>query len=107
VRAKYLSYGNRREPTEISDVLGALIERASVQIDIRQGELIERWKAIAPGDWSDAARPIGIKDHTLLVEVANGTVGSLLKYQKSQLIDAISDVFGEDLVADVRLRVSR
>jgi len=107
VRAKYLSYGNRREPKEISDVLGALIERASVQIDVRQGELIDQWSTVAPGDWPDAARPIGIKEKVLLVEVENGTAGSLLKYQKIQLIEAIGDVFGEDLVVDVRLRVSR
>lgn len=107
MRAKYLSYGKRREPTEISDVLGKLIERASVRIDVRQGELIERWSTIAPGDWPAAARPIGIKEKILLVEVENGTAGSLLKYQKTQLIEAICNVFGEDLVVDVRLRVSR
>jgi len=37
-RAKYLSYGERREPKEISDVLGSVIESASVNIDVRQVE---------------------------------------------------------------------
>ena len=59
-RAKYLSYGNRRQPEEISDVLGAVIERASVNIDVRQGDLIERWSEVAPGDWVQVAKPIGI-----------------------------------------------
>lgn len=107
MRAKYLSYGERREPTEISEVLGTLIEQASGRIDVRQGELIERWKDIAPGEWSEVATPIGIRDQTLLVEVANGTAGSLLKYQMHQLIGAIRDAFGEDLVTSVNIRVSR
>ena len=105
-RAKYLTYGRRREPKEISDVLGAIIERASGSIDIRQGELIRRWEHVVPGDWVDVATPIGIRDHVLLVEVSDGTAGSLLKYQTQQLIDAVSEEFGEDLVASVRLRVA-
>ena len=86
MRAKYLRYGNRREPKEISDVLGSVIERASVNIDVRQGALVERWKEVVPGDWIDVATPIGIRDQTLLVEVDNGTAGSLLKYQTQPLM---------------------
>ena len=106
-RAKYLGYGNKREPKEISDVLGSVIERASVNIDVRQGELVRRWDEVAPGDWMDVARPVGIREQTLLVEVGSGTAGSLLKYQTQQLIDAISKEFGDDLVTSVRLQIPR
>ena len=100
-------FGNRRQPEEISDVLGAVIERASVNIDVRQGDLIERWSEVAPGDWVQVAKPIGIADHTLLIEVADGTGGSLLKYQIQTLIDAISKEYGDDLVTSIRLKVAR
>jgi hypothetical protein len=106
-KAKYLSYGNRRQPEEISEVLGAVIERVSVNIDVRQGDLIARWADVAPGDWVKVANPIGIRDHTLLVEVADGTGGSLLKYQIQALIDAISTEYGDDLVTSIRLKVAR
>jgi predicted nucleic acid-binding Zn ribbon protein len=106
-RAKYLKYGRRSEPKEISDVLGAIIERASGSIDVRQGELIERWDDVVPGDWADVATPIGIKEQSLLVEVENGSAASLLKYQTQQLIGAITEEFGDDLVTSVRLRISR
>lgn len=106
-RAKYLTYGDRREPTEISDVLGSVIERASVNIDVRQGDLIGRWRDVVPVVWTEASTPIGVRDHTLLVEVENGTAASLLKYQIPSLIDVISTEFGEDLVTSVRLRVAR
>jgi len=88
-------------------VLGSVIESASVNIDVRQGELIGRWREVAPGDWVDVAIPVGIRDQTLLVEVGSGTAGSLLKYQTQQLIDAISEEFGEDLVTSVRLQIPR
>lgn len=106
-RAKYLGYGNRRQPEEISEVLGAVIERVSVNIDVRQGDLIARWAEVAPGDWVRVATPIGIRDLTLLVEVADGTGGSLLKYQIQALIDAISTEYGDDLVTSIKLRVTR
>lgn len=106
-RAKYLSYGKTNEPTEISEVLGRLIERASVRIDVRQGDLVERWSEIAPGDWAEVATPVGIRDHTLLVEVPSGVAGSLLKYQTQQLLSAIEHDFGTDLVIAIRLRVKR
>lgn len=105
--AKYLSYGRRREPEEISNVLGSIIERASGSIDIRQGELMEQWADVVPGDWKSVARPIGIREESLLVEVENGTAGSLLKYQTQQLVDAITKEFGSGLVSSVRLRISR
>ncbi len=88
-------------------MLGSIIERASGSIDIRQGELIERWADVVPGDWKSVAMPIGIREETLLVEVENGTAGSLLKYQTQQLVDAITEEFGSGLVTSVRLRISR
>ena len=107
MRAKYLSSGGPRDPAEISDVLGSIIEKASVGIDVRHGDLIERWESLVPPDWASVAKPIGVKEGTLLVEVENGTAGSLLKYQIGDLVRAISAEFGSDLVTDVRLKVSR
>ena len=106
-RAKYLGYSERRDPKEISDVLGSVIERASVNIDVRQGDLVARWKEIAPGDWAEVARPVGIREQTLLVEVGSGTAGSVLKYQTQHLLDAIAEEFGADLVTSVRLQIPR
>ncbi len=107
MRAKYLSYGTKRELTDISEVLGRFIERATLPIDVRQGDLVKRWLEIAPGDWADVAEPIGIRDQVLLVEVPTGAAGSLLKYQVEDLCRAIDHAFGSDLVRSVRLRVAR
>lgn len=107
MRAKYLNQGDRREPKEISEVLGSLIEKASGQIDVRQADLVRRWAEIAPPDWGNVSTPIGIVDKVLLVEAESGTAASLLKYQIHQLLGAIRDAFGEDLVVSVKLRVSQ
>jgi len=106
MRAKYLNTNPKREPQEISDVLGKVIEGAAVGVDVRHADLVARWGAFAPGDWTSGT-PIGVRDQVLLVEVADGSVASLLRYQTTQLLSAISEAFGEGLVRSVRIRISR
>jgi len=106
MRAKYLNPNPRKEPQEISDVLGKVIEGATVGIDVRHGDLVASWAEFAPGDWSRGT-PIGVRDEVLLVEVPDGSVASLLRYQSTQLLTAISEEFGEGLVRSVRVRISR
>jgi hypothetical protein len=107
MRAKYLGSGEPNHPKEISELLGSIIEKAAVGIDVRHGELVDAWETFAPEDWVTFGRPVGVRDSTLLVEVADGSAASLLKYQISDLRSAIDDRFGEDLVTAVRVKVAR
>lgn len=107
MRAKYLGPGEPKQPKEISELLGAIIEKAAVGVDVRQADLVESWEAFAPADWVTFGTPIGVRDRSLLVEVADGSAATLLKYQIPTLLSAISERFGPDLVTAVRVRVSR
>jgi len=80
MRAKYLTNGPKKQLTEISEVLGTVIEGAAAGVDVRQAEMIDTWSSFAPGDWRDG-EPIGVRDGVLLVAVPDGTIGSLLRYQ--------------------------
>jgi len=106
MRAKYLKTGNKRQPTEISEILGKVIEIAAVGVDVRQADLIERWADLVPGDWV-LSTPVGVRDEVLLVEVTNGTAASVLRYQMGPLLRAIADEFGPGLVRSVRVTISR
>ena len=104
-RAKYLSYDDgRREPSEISEVIGSIIENATVSVDLRHSELIDQWGAIAPGDWA-LGTPIGVRDGTLLVTVPDGATATLLRYQERALTQALEARFGADLVTSIRVSV--
>ncbi len=105
MRAKYLGSGNRRQPKEISQLLGSIIEKAAVGIDVRHGQLVNDWQAFAPPDWVTFGIPVGVRDGALLVEVPDGSAASLLKYQTGELKSAIDDRFGDDLVRSVKVRV--
>jgi hypothetical protein len=105
-RAKYLGYDERRDPEEISSLIGALVEGATVSVDIRHGELVDEWLDIVPDDWTFAT-PIGVKDGTLLVTVPDGATASLLRFQIRSLLDLCEARFGAGVITDVRMRVER
>ena len=104
--AKYLRHDDRRQPEEISSVLGSIIEHTSVEVDVRHGDLVGEWTDFAPGDWH-LGTPVGVRDRTLLVTVPDGATASLLRYQTGTLVTAIGDRYGAGLVTGVRLRVAR
>ena len=104
MRAKYVSYGKRREPEEISKVIGSVIENATVDVDVRQGELVAEWSSFVPSDWA-LGTPVGVRDGTLLVTVPDGARASRLRYQEKALLSAIAERFGADVCTRVRLKV--
>lgn len=104
MRAKYLATGNQKRLTEISEVLGKVIEGAAVGIDVRQAEMIDDWGSFVPRDWEQGT-PVGVRDGVLLVAVPDGTIGSLLRYQMEALLGAISQEYGDDLVRSIRLQI--
>jgi Dna[CI] antecedent, DciA len=106
MRAKYLTTNNKKQPTEISEVLGKVIENAAVGVDVRQAEMIDEWAAFVPGDWA-AGRPVGVREGVLLVVVPDGSTGSLLRYQTESLLTSISGRYGDGLVTTVRVQIER
>jgi hypothetical protein len=107
MRAKYYNDDARRNPEEITDILGAIIERAGTGADRKAGTLVEAWDDIVPERWRDLSRPVGIRRQVLLVEVPSGAEASVLRHDTAVLLSAISQRFGSTLVTDVKLRVSR
>lgn len=105
MRAKYYSEKEPNQPTEISDVLGSIIEKATVGIDVRHGQIVTDWESFAPPDWVTFGRPIGVRDYTLLVEVSDGSAATLLRYQLGDLMTIIDERFGPAMVTHVRIRV--
>ncbi len=105
-RAKYLNTNPRRQPTEISVILGRVIEGAAVGVDVRQTEMVDRWCDFVPTDWT-LGNPVGVRDGVLLVEVLDGTTASVLRYQVDPLMRAIADEFGSGLVRSVRVKIKR
>lgn len=95
----------RRDPEEIDDLLGAIVEKAGAGRDLGISSLVASWDDIVSERWKGRSRPIGVREQTLLVEVPDGSAASLLRYESGDLLRRISDRFGPDLVRTVRFRV--
>ena len=68
--------------------------------------MVGQWEGFVPADWALGV-PVGVRDGVLLVEVADGTTASVLRFQVTPLLEAISDEFGADLVRSVRVKIAR
>ncbi len=95
MRAKYYREDRPRHPEEITDILGAIIERVGTGAHRDAGALIE------------GCEPVGIRDGVLLVEVQTGAAASLLRHDTAALLARISERLGPGVVEAVKLRVSR
>jgi hypothetical protein len=107
MRAKYYREGRSRNPEEITDILGAIIERVGTGADRDAGALVEEWIDLVPERWREGCEPVGIRDGVLLVEVQTGAAASLLRHDTAALLARISERFGPGFVEAVKLRVSR
>lgn len=106
MRAKY--YGGdeiRRDPEEITDVLGTIIERVGTGANLAANTLVKEWATIAPVRWKEEARPVGIRRGVLLVEVSSGASATLLRHDTAALLSRVSDRLGSGVVEAVRVRV--
>ena len=108
MRAKYYRDEEpRKEPEEITDVLGSIIARAGRGASPDASTLVSEWDSLVPERWREAARPVGIRHGVLLVEVDSAATATLLRHDSADLLRRISARFGEGLANAVKLRVSR
>jgi len=89
----------------IGDGLEAVLHRLGLPAPGALDRLVDDWGALAGGAWAERATPVGFNRGELVVEVADGTTASLLRYQVSGLLDRLEEGLGARLVETVRLRV--
>lgn len=106
-RAKYFSAEPpRREPTPITDVLGVVMEHASVSYGSNLVRLREGWRALAGATWAGTT-PVAIRDEMVIVEVPDGARASVLRFEADALLRTIQEEYGPGFARGVRLRVAR
>jgi hypothetical protein len=89
----------------IGDDLEAVLRRLGLPAPGALDRLLNDWPQLAGGVWAERAAPVGLREGELVVEVADGTTASLLKYQVNDLLERLEQGLGARLVDTVRLRV--
>ncbi|MCB2223395.1 MAG: DUF721 domain-containing protein [Actinobacteria bacterium] len=69
--------------------------------------IVGEWADLAGEPWGSRSRPGGLKGGELLVEVPDGSIATLLSYQRSALVERLEQRLGARVVTSVRIRVAR
>jgi len=89
----------------IGDDLAAVLRRLGLPAVDATQRLIDDWPELAGEPWASRSRPAGLQGGELVVEVADGTSASLLRYQAGDLLRRLEEGLGARLVDAVRIRV--
>ena len=91
----------------IGDDLDAVLRRLGLPAVGAAERLVDDWPEVAGEPWASRARPVGLHRGELVVEVADGTTASLLRYQVGDLLERLEEGLGARLVDTVRIRVRK
>jgi hypothetical protein len=90
----------------IGDGLEEVLRRLGLPaVDVLQ-RLVSDWAELAGEPWASRALPAGLQRGELVVEVADGTSASLLRYQTGELLRRLEGGLGARLVDAVRIRLA-
>lgn len=67
--------------------------------------LADEWDEAAGEPFASLARPAGYRDGELLIQVADGSAASLLKFHIGDLVTRLAERYGPGTVTSVRIRV--
>ena len=97
----------RGDLTRIEDLLDRVLERIGVARPVDVVYLVENWARVAGEPWATRSRPVHLEDGELIVEAADGSAASLLRYQAAGLVNRLDEALGQGLVTSVRVRMGR
>jgi len=90
----------------IGEDLDAVLRRLGLPAADAVQRLMGDWATLAGEPWASRARPVGLHRGELVLEVADGTTASLLKYQCEALLKRLEQGLGARLVDAVRIRLT-
>lgn len=93
------------ELERIGDGLDEVLRRLGLPGTDVMGRLAEEWETLAGEPWAAWARPAGLHQGELTVEVEDGTAASLLRYRVPELLDRLEEGLGARQVESVRIRL--
>lgn len=85
--------------------LEALLRRLGMPRIVDLSRLVEEWDELVGEPFAAMTRPAGFADGELVVEVADGTAASLLKYRAGTLLDRLRTALGDGTVERIKIRV--
>ena len=96
-----------RDLEPVAGFLDQVLRKLGMPDPVDLSRLVDEWPDVAGEPWGTRSRPAGLTDGELLVEVEDGSMATLLRYQQAALVERLERRLGGGLVTSVRIRVSR
>jgi predicted nucleic acid-binding Zn ribbon protein len=96
-----------RDLERVGGFLDQVLRRLGVPEEVDVARLVETWEDLAGEPWGSRSRPVGLNEGELVVEVDDGSIATLLKYQQKNLLERLERRFGTPVATSVKIRVSR
>ena len=95
----------KRDLEPMASVLDGVLAKIGVGRAPDVLRLMAEWDVLAGGRWVGVSRPVVLKSGRLIVEVRDGAVASLLKYQVQDLLGRLQSELGAGVIDSVHLRL--
>ncbi|HEY6628677.1 MAG TPA: DUF721 domain-containing protein [Acidimicrobiia bacterium] len=83
--------------------LGDVFRKMGLPDPVLMSQLIDEWDDLAGTPWVGRSRPVVIKGRTLVVEASAPSMVAFLRYGATQLVETLSERFGEGVVDQVEV----
>jgi predicted nucleic acid-binding Zn ribbon protein len=91
----------------IGEMLTPFLERLGLSRPDTAARLSSEWEELAGEPWATRARPAGLRNGQLVVDVIDAATVSLLRYRTGELLERLDEKLGEGTVEVIRLRVAK
>ena len=98
---------NTKAPVHIGRLLEDALARLRPTGDKALLDICHRWEALVGPAIAANTRPVGLKDHLLLVDVASSVWMQQLQFLKAEMIARVNAGLPEAGIEKIRFRVSR
>jgi|SRR5680860_1222213 len=95
------------EPTAVGSSLDRVMKRLGAARVATTQSVFDRWPDLVGEQVASRARPVSLRDATLLVSVDDPAWATQLRFLEAQILTGIAAEFGPDEVVRIEVRVRR
>ena len=95
-----------QDPKKLSELLDRTTKRLGGPSSGTSSTVFSRWEQVVGPEIAGHARPVSVRDGTLVLAVDHPAWATQLRYMTSELLTRISEASGTTEVCDIQIRVA-
>ncbi len=97
----------KTNPVAIKEIIDQFFKEHEKTGKSLQYQIIENWQQIMPDEAKEHARPVTIKNKTLIIAVSNSAWLHQLTLKKREILNTIKQKFKTEDIVDIRFKIGK